>query len=191
MLVTRFSLESDYFRNVAGSASQPYLLNELKNSMIKVGDKIDLNFEVKAFVWGERWSGMFSELVTRPTVVSVYMRNNTSSCDRQTQQLREVAAELDGQGVGLIAVSRDTVGSHSKYACKLELPYALVSDPEYGFAAAVDSLVEKKLYGRVYTGPTRSAYLIGGDGVVLGVIEKVDSAGHADQVRDLANAPTS
>ncbi len=153
--------------------------------MISVGEKIDLSFEVKAFVAGERWIGSFSELVTCPTFVSVYMRNNTSSCDRQVQQLKEVAEELADKGFGLIGVSRDTVGSHSKYACKLELPFQLVSDPDYHFASAMDSLVEKKLYGRAYTGPTRSAYLIDSEGAVLGLVERVDSANHAAQLRSL------
>jgi len=136
-------------------------------------------------VAGERWSGSFSELVTGPTFVSVYMRNNTGSCDRQVQQLKEVAGELAARGFDLIGVSRDTAGSHLKYCCKLELPFTLVSDPDYRFALAVDSLVEKKLYGRVYTGPTRSAYLVDGEGVVLGLVEKVDSANHAGQLRAL------
>ncbi|EDY83361.1 antioxidant, AhpC/TSA family [Verrucomicrobiia bacterium DG1235] len=131
---------------------------------------------------------MLSELVTRPTIVSVYMRNNTSSCDKQTQQLQLASAKLDALGVGLIGLSKDTPGSHQKYACKLELDFPLVSDPDHAFAKAVKSLVEKKMYGKMFMGPTRSAYLIDPQGSVLGVIEKVDSANHAAQLLELAKA---
>lgn len=156
--------------------------------MISVGQKIDFSFSVKAAVSGEKWEGLFSELVTRPTVISVYMRNNTSSCDRQTAQLSEVAEELDRKGVGLIGVSKDTPGSHLKYASKHELAFPLVSDPDHSFASASKSLVEKKMYGKTFWGPTRSAYLVDSDGIVLAVVEKVDSAGHAQQLRELVDS---
>lgn len=153
--------------------------------MISIGEKIDLSFSVRAAVDGEKWEGPLSELITRPTVISVYMRNNTSSCDKQTRQMGEVAAELDKRGVGLIGLSKDTPGSHLKYACKLELGFPLVSDPEHAFASATKSLVEKKMYGKTFHGPTRSAYLLDADGTVRGIVEKVDSAHHAEQLKAL------
>lgn len=156
--------------------------------MAKVGEKLDLEFSVAAVVDGEKRECRFSSLLDGPTLVSVYMRNNTSSCDRQTQQLREVADLLNKRGVGVIGVSKDTVGSHARYASKFELGFPLVSDPHHAFAKATNSLVEKKMYGKTFLGPTRSAYLLDGDGAVLGVIEKVDSANHAEQARLLVDA---
>ncbi|MDQ8202444.1 redoxin domain-containing protein [Pelagicoccus sp. SDUM812003] len=154
--------------------------------MVSIGDQLELNFTVKSAHGDETRTGSFRELVTRPTIVSVYMRNNTSSCDRQIQQMKEIAPQLDAMGVALIGVSKDTVGSHSKYACKLELEFPLVSDPDHRFAKATDSLVEKKMYGKTFWGPVRAAYLIDPSGAVLGLIEKVDSAAHADQLLALA-----
>lgn len=156
--------------------------------MISVGQKIDLSFKVRAAVGGEKWEGPFAELVTRPTIVSVYMRNNTSSCDKQSQQMGSVAAELEKQGVGLIGLSKDTPGSHLKYACKMELSFPLVSDPEHAFASATKSLVEKKMYGKTFLGPTRSAYLIDSEGTLLAIVEKVDSANHGQQLKELVKA---
>lgn len=154
--------------------------------MIKVNDSVDLDFTVRVADAGEKRECVFSELLSRPTLVSVYMRNNTSSCDKQSQQMQVAASELDALGVGLIGLSKDTPGSHLKYACKLELAFPLVSDPEHLFAKATGSLVEKKMYGKTFFGPTRSAYLIDPTGKVLGVIEKVDSANHATQLLELA-----
>lgn len=156
--------------------------------MISSGKKLDLSFKLKVVRNGAVEEVPFQNLITRPTVVSVYMKNNTPSCDRQNTALASVAATLERAGVGLIAVSRDSCGSHAKYAAKHGLGYVLASDPEDRFAQATDSLVEKSMYGKVYTGPARAAYLIGADGRVLGVIEKVDSAAHAEQVKELIKA---
>ncbi|MBC2606968.1 peroxiredoxin [Pelagicoccus albus] len=148
-------------------------------------EKLDLSFPVKAVVDGEKWEGPFAELIKRPTVVSVYMRNNTSSCDKQTVQMQTVAEELDKKGIGLIGLSKDTVGSHLKYAAKHGLSFPLVSDPDHLFAQATDSLVEKKMYGKTFLGPTRSAYLLRDDLSLAAAVEKVTSAAHGDELLSL------
>lgn len=156
--------------------------------MIQIGQTVDLSFPVRAAIDGEKWEGAFSELVTRPTIVSVYMKNNTGSCDKQTQQMEVAAGELAKRGIDLIGLSKDTAGSHVKYGCKLGLSFPLVSDADYGFAKATDSLVEKKMYGKVFVGPTRSAYLIDAKGKLLGLVEKVDAGSHAEQLLALAES---
>ena len=50
--------------------------------MIEIGKKIDTDFKVKAVQEGEEKEVSFSELLSGKTIVSVYMKNNTSSCDR-------------------------------------------------------------------------------------------------------------
>lgn len=153
--------------------------------MIKVNAILDLSFSVKVAIDGKKRDCVFADLLDRPTLVSVYMRNNTGGCDKQTQQMQVAAAELDKLGYGLVGLSKDTPGSHLKYACKLGLSFPLVSDPEHAFAKATDSLVEKKMYGKTFYGPSRSAYLIDPSGKVLGVVESVDSAEHAEQLLNL------
>ena len=125
----------------------------------------------------------FAELLTRPTVVSVYMKNRTPSCDRQNESLAAVAEELDRAGYNLVALSRDTCGSHQRYAAARRITYTLVSDPEDQFARAADILVQKSMYGRKFTGPARSAFVLDRDRTVLAVIERVDAAKHGDQLR--------
>lgn len=125
------------------------------------------------------------DLVTRPTIVSVYMRNNTGGCDKQNESLAKHAAEFAKAGYNLVAVSRDAAGSHLKYAAKKGITYALVSDPDDLFAQATDSIIEKSMYGRKFTGPARAAYVLDRAGTVLAVAEKVDTADHAAQLRGL------
>jgi len=154
--------------------------------MITAGQKIDLGFTLKVVHRGEVRTAVFGDLIReRPVIVSVYMRNNTGSCDRQVDSLAAHAAEFAALGYGVIAVSRDTGGSHLKYAEKKGIPFILASDPGDAFARATDSLVSKSMYGRTFEGPARAAYVIACDGTVRGVIPKVDTKDHSAQLKAL------
>lgn len=153
--------------------------------MIETGKKIDTDFSLDIVKNGEEQKVTFKELLDRPTIVSVYMRNNTSGCDKQNQSLAKHADWFDQKGYNLVAVSKDTCGSHRNYAEKLGINYILASDPEYRFAEATDSVVEKKMFGNTYEAPTRSAYVIDTDGTVLEIIEKVNTKDHAQELKEL------
>ena len=153
--------------------------------MITVGQQIDTNFTIKTVHQGEEKEVMFSDVLTKRSIVSVYMKNNTSSCDRQTASLAEHAQWFEERGYQVIALSKDTCGSHKKYAEKKGIAFTLVSDPENFFATATDSMVEKKMYGKVYEAPSRSAFVIDTDGTILAVIEKVDTKAHAEELKTL------
>lgn len=128
---------------------------------------------------------VFADLLTRRTVVSVYMKNNTGTCDRQNESLIACASALDRAGFNLVALSRDTVGSHLRYAAAKRIGYTLASDPKDLFARAADSLVPKSMYGRNFIGPARAAFVLEPDGTLLAVAPKVDAANHAAQLLDL------
>ncbi|MGC4072071.1 MAG: redoxin domain-containing protein [Nibricoccus sp.] len=158
--------------------------------MIVVGQKLSVNFPVKVVQGGRAREVVFTQLLTRRTIISIYMRNNTPSCDRQVDELAEHAAEFDRLGYNLVAISRDTCGSHGRYGAKKGLPdsLVLVSDPGDLFATAADAVIDKQLYGRKYRGPARAAFILAQDATVLGVVEKVDAKTHAAQLRGVLAA---
>ena len=151
--------------------------------MIAVGQKIDTAFTLKVVEAGAAREVVFRDLLTQPVIVSVYMKNNTPSCDRQNDSLVAHADGFAKLGYRLIALSRDTCGSHARYAAKKGIAYTLASDPDDAFARATDSIVEKSMYGRVFHGPARAAYVIGTDGTVLAVVDKVYAKDHAAQLK--------
>jgi peroxiredoxin Q/BCP len=153
--------------------------------MIQPGQKLNTAFALKIVRDGEAAEVAFADLLTRPTIVSVYMRNNTGACDKQNDSLAASAGEFSKRGYNLVALSRDTCGSHKKYAAKKGIAYVLASDPDDLFAQAADAIVEKSMYGRSYQGPARAAFVIGADGTVLAVAEKTDAANHAAQLHAL------
>ncbi|WP_372638462.1 peroxiredoxin [Fodinibius sp.] len=153
--------------------------------MIETGTKIETDFSIDIVKDGEEQTVTFSELLDRPTIVSVYMRNNTSGCDKQNKSLADEADWFDERGYNLVAISKDSCGSHKNYAEKLGINYVLASDPEYAFADATDSIVKKNMFGNTYEAPTRSAYLIDTDGTVQGIIKKVNTKDHASELKDM------
>ncbi|MSU67823.1 MAG: redoxin domain-containing protein [Opitutaceae bacterium] len=153
--------------------------------MISKGKKLRAKFKLKIVEDGAVREVVFADLLTRRTIVSVYMKNNTGSCDKQNDSIVAHAAEFDRAGYNLVALSRDTGGSHLKYAAKKKISYMLASDPGDLFARAADSIVEKSMYGKTYQGPARAAFVLDQDGTVLAVAEKVDTADHAAQLRAL------
>jgi peroxiredoxin Q/BCP len=157
----------------------------LSLSVISRGQKIDTSFPVEVWHQGQARRVTFGELLTRRSVVSVYMRNNTPSCDRQNESLATEAAALDRAGFNVIAISRDGPKSQARYGAARNLTYMLVSDPDDRFARATDSLIEKSMYGRKFVGPARAAYVLDRDGTVLALTEKVQPAEHAAQLQAL------
>lgn len=153
--------------------------------MINTGKKIDLNFTIQVVLNGEQKELPFTDLLDRPAVVSVYMRNNTGGCDLQNQSLAEHAGWFDEKGYNLIALSKDSCGSHINYAKKLGINYTLASDPDFLFSKATDSMVEKKMYGKTFDAPSRSAFVIDTDGTVLGIIKKINTKAHAEELKEL------
>lgn len=156
--------------------------------MISAGQKLDTNFELDIVQDGEEKHVVFSELLTRPTIVSVYMKNNTGSCDKQNASLADFAPKLDELGYNVVAISKDKCGSHKRYAEKLGISYILASDPDNIFSQKTDSVVEKKMYGKTYEGPSRSAFIIDRDGTVKAVIEKVNSKEHGPELVELISS---
>ena len=151
--------------------------------MVTAGTKLDLDFTVTAIKDGEQQEVSFQDLIDRPTVVSVYMKNNTPGCNRQNKSLADYSAYFDKLGYNIVAISKDGPVSHQRYADKLDINYTLVSDPEYKFAGVTDSIVEKNMFGKKFKAPSRSAFVIDTDGTVLGVFEKVKLTGHGDQLK--------
>lgn len=152
--------------------------------MIAIGESIDLAKEFSYAIGGAKSKGPLSQLFGRRTIVSVYMKNNTSACDNQMLELAREADSLAGLGWTLIGLSKDPVGSHLKFAAAKGISFALVSDPDKDFAQMTDSLVEKSMYGKKYLAPARAAYLFDEKGTLLELVPEVDAKNHAAQIRE-------
>ena len=69
-----------------------------------------------------------------------------------------------------------------KFRAKYDLPYRLLSDPGHAVADAYGVWVEKTFAGRTYKGVERSSFIIGPDGRIEHVLERVKPMQHVDLV---------
>ncbi|NUS70957.1 MAG: peroxiredoxin [Ensifer adhaerens] len=129
-----------------------------------------------------------SALRGRPVVLFFYPKDDTQACTLEAISFSELADEFAAAGIALIGLSPDSVKKHDRFAKKHNLTVPLAADEEKSVVEAYGVWVEKMMYGRKYMGVERSTFLIGVDGIVVKVWEKVKVDGHAREVLDAAKA---
>ena len=86
------------------------------------------------------------------------------------------------KGYNVIGVSKDSAASHKKFAEKYELPFTLLADTSTEMIQAFGAWGEKSLYGRKYMGTLRTTFIFDENGILVEIIEKVDTKNHAAQI---------
>ena len=126
-----------------------------------------------------------ADLRGRKVVLYFYPKDDTSGCTVQACAIRDRIDEFDARGAVVLGVSPDAVSSHVKFRDKHDLNFTLLADTDHAVADRYGVWKEKSLYGRQYWGNERTTFVIGEDGRIEQVLEKVKPAQHADQVLDL------
>lgn len=117
-------------------------------------------------------------------VVYFYPKDNTPGCTRQAQAFAKGYNEFEKLGVTVIGISKDSEASHTKFACKYELPFILLSDPELKAIKDYDVWQEKKMYGKASMGVVRTTYLIDENGIIEKVWKKAKPDTNAQEILD-------
>lgn len=82
----------------------------------------------------------------------------------------------------LLGISPDTPKAQKKFQDQFSLPFTLLADAEKKVAIAFDVLREKNMYGKKVMGIARTTFIIGPDGKIQHIFEKVKPEGHAQEV---------
>jgi thioredoxin-dependent peroxiredoxin len=82
----------------------------------------------------------------------------------------------------LLGISPDTSKAQKKFAEKERLPFPLLADAEKKVAMEYGVLQEKNMYGKKVMGIARTTFVIGPEGKIDHVFEKVKPDGHAEEV---------
>lgn len=148
----------------------------------KVGEQApDFN---TAVVGGEYPDGAhvsLADLRGQRVVLVFYPKDNTPGCTIQACAIRDDWGKLDGKA-HVFGVSVDSVASHQKFIDKKNLPYPLLSDGDHKLVEAYGVWVQKSMFGKKYMGIERSTFVIGVDGVLEAVLEKVSPVKHLKQL---------
>ena len=122
------------------------------------------------------------ELLGRKTIVYFYPKDNTSGCTAEACSLRDNYEALTAMGYNVVGVSKDSAVSHRRFKDKYDLPFTLLSDISTAMLQAFGAWGEKKMYGKTVMGTLRRTFVFDESGILVRVIEKVDTRNHAAQL---------
>ena len=123
-----------------------------------------------------------SQLRGKPVVLYFYPRDDTPGCTTEACEFRDAWDDVKKTGAVVLGVSPDTAASHKKFKSKFRLPFPLLADPDHKVAERYGAWGERSMYGRKFQGILRTTFVIGPDGRILKVFERVKPKGHAAAV---------
>ena len=122
-------------------------------------------------------------------VLYFYPKDDTPGCTVEACAFRDNIKKISGLDAVVLGVSPDDVKSHGKFVEKFKLPFTLLADTEKKVVNAYGVWMKKSMYGREYMGVGRTTFIIGKDGKIEKIYEKVKPDVHAEEVLDyLKNA---
>lgn len=121
-------------------------------------------------------------LLGKKTIIYFYPKDNTSGCTAEACNLRDNYSRLVAEGYNVVGISKDSVKSHKNFATKYDLPFTLLSDTSTEILQAFGAWGEKKMYGKTTMGTIRKTFIFDEAGILVRIIEKVDTKEHASQI---------
>ncbi len=119
-----------------------------------------------------------SDLRGQPVVVYFYPKADTPGCTTQACGVRDHRADYAKAGARVLGISPDPVKKVKKFHDKQALDFTLLADEDHAVAEAYGVWVQKSMYGRTYWGNERTTFIVGPDGKVAEVLQKVKPAEH-------------
>lgn len=121
-------------------------------------------------------------------VLYFYPKDDTSGCTKEACSFRDSYQDFKDAGVEVVGVSPDSEESHTKFINKYDLPFTLLSDPDHSVCEAFGVWGLKKFMGREYDGVYRTTFIIGPEGEIKHVFEKVKPSEHSQEVLEVVRA---
>jgi len=115
-------------------------------------------------------------------VLYFYPKAMTPGCTTQACGLRDSKSKLTRAGIVVLGVSPDPVSRLEKFIQRDKLNFDLLSDEDHAVADKYGVWGLKKFMGREYMGINRRTFIIGQNGKLQHVMEKVNTKTHHDDV---------
>ena len=115
-------------------------------------------------------------------VLYFYPKDDTPGCTAESCNLRDNYNALQNAGFEVLGVSTDPVKSHRKFVDKYSLPFRLLADTEKQVVEAFGVWGLKKFMGKEYMGISRTTFVIDEKGVIIKIIDKVETKSHSAQI---------
>jgi peroxiredoxin Q/BCP len=97
-------------------------------------------------------------------------------------EFRDAHRKIQNTGAVVLGISPDTPKAQKKFEEKFDLPFTLLGDAEKKVCNLYRVIQEKNMYGKKVMGVVRTTLIIGPDGKIKHIFNKVKAEGHADEV---------
>lgn len=125
---------------------------------------------------------------TKPVVIYFYPKADTPGCTVEACGFRDAIAAYKKLGVPVFGISPDPIDAVTRFAKKFELTFPLLADEDHAVCEKYGVWVEKSMYGKKYMGAARTTFIVGQDGRIAHVFEKVKPEGHDAEVLEWLKA---
>jgi thioredoxin-dependent peroxiredoxin len=115
-------------------------------------------------------------------VLCFYPKADTPGCTAQACGVRDHSGDYDLAGATVLGVPPDPVAELKAFARKHRLSFRLLSDESHRVAERCGVWAELSVGDRAVRGNQRSTVLIGPDGIITRVFDRVTPELHDDQV---------
>lgn len=115
-------------------------------------------------------------------VLYFYPKAMTPGCTTQACGIRDTKRKFSGQDTVVLGVSPDEPARLVKFIDKEKLNFDLLSDPDHKIADKYGAWGPKQFMGKKYDGILRMTFIIGKDGKLKHIMEKVKTKSHHDDV---------
>ena len=122
------------------------------------------------------------QLLGKKTIIYFYPKDSTPGCTAEACNLRDNYHRFLEQGYQIYGVSKDSQKSHQNFIAKNERPFPLLSDPSTTMLQAFGAWGEKKMCGKTCIGTLRKTFVFDEQGILVQMIDKVDTKNHAEQL---------
>lgn len=152
-------------------------------SILKEGDKAP-DFDVKD---QDGKLHLLSNYKGKKIILYFYPKDLTPGCTNESCNLRDNYTALKKKGFEVIGVSADTEKKHLQFIEKHDLPFSLLADTNKKVINAYGVWGPKKFLGKSYDGINRTTFVIDEKGIIIKIIEKVETKNHAEQILEALN----
>lgn len=115
-------------------------------------------------------------------VIYFYPKDFTPGCNTEASEFTRDYEKFSQAGIEIIGISPDNIQSHISFREKLGIPFLLAADPANEISKKYGAYGLQYFTGKEYFGVTRSTFLVGKDGKIFRVFNKVKPRGHSQEV---------
>lgn len=148
---------------------------------LKVGDKAP-DFELNN---QDEYKVRLSDYKGQEVVLYFYPKDDTPGCTKESCNFRDNLLKFNDRNMIVLGVSLDDNKSHQSFINKYNLNFPLLSDIDAEVSKKYQVYGKKVIYGKEFMGIKRTTFIIGADGKIKKIFDKVDCENHSEDILKL------